>query len=279
MIWKHEDRPKSTIQCTSGKTIQIITAKNKPDLGKTTAPIFADLLGPCARPWEIPPGDEIKSPVIALSSAPGLMPIFDELIGYYLEGWLSFEKIWAVSLAELEGMSEKDPLGFRHRLVWGLLYPVDFPASNLLWPETASNSLEEAATALSKSFSEIGDKLDLALIEVEPGGRVGLNEPGTAWEPGWITTGLSQELRTSLAAKSGGNDSSVPSRGMTAGIGLLSGARNVLVACTGSDGGNVLRQALLDEPGVHMPLSFLQEAQGECIIIMDQEAANQLHRA
>jgi len=275
MTWSHADRPQRTIRTASGRELTLHVATDALDTGPVAAPFVADALGPQARPWETP--DEGRSPVLAVQASDSLVSTYDEIIGYFLEGWLSLERINVCGLCELVTLGGDDEGSCRHRLDWGLFFPTDVSRERVLSFDGRAGDPAAEAAACEARVRDAGG-VDLLLLCAEADGRVGLGEPGGAGPDATRVVTLSADLRGRLAAGPGGDASTAPEAGLTLGLALLREARQVVVLACGRAEGAALGRALTQPADLEArPLSFLQDHEGDCVLVVDEDAAGALN--
>ena len=275
MSWTHPERPLRTIQAPSGKAIELRIGEDAADVGRMAAPIIADALGPHATPWSTPP-DQGPLPTLGFSASPVLTPAFDEFIGLYLEGYLAMDRARVFLSSEFVGLGPDDAGSQLYLLNWGLLFPTDQPSEAVFCPNPKAADPAAEAAAYEARIAELGG-IDLMVLAVEPDGRVGFNEAGAPRDGACAVNPLSDALRTSLAADFGGSSASVPSEGLTMGLGTLcSNVRRLLLVGCGAEAAATLARALTKPADESMPLSFIQDFPGTCMLALDAEAARGL---
>jgi 6-phosphogluconolactonase/glucosamine-6-phosphate isomerase/deaminase len=178
-----------------------------------------------------------------------------------------FENTTVVLLDEF-GVETNSPASCRSMIERHLL--------SRLRPRPALEALHPGAEDLEaecRRFSELArGALDLCLLGLGRNGHLGLNEPGSEVDSMARVVDLAVETRE--AVRGYGADPP-PTWGMTLGIAEVLSAKEIWLLVTGAHKADILRSAL-DEPiGKHLPATFLR-SHANAVVLADREAAAHL---
>ncbi len=150
------------------------------------------------------------------------------------------------------GLPPGDPARCDTRLRAQLLDRLPVPPAVVHTIEVDAPDLDVAVARHAAAASD----LDLVVLGLGMNGHVGFNEPGSRPDSPTRIVRLAASSRQAAMARYGA--SRVPSAGITVGMDLILGAREVWLLVTGERKAQVLRRALRDPVGPDCPASFLR---------------------
>jgi glucosamine-6-phosphate deaminase len=98
--------------------------------------------------------------------------------------------------------------------------------------------------------------LDLAILGLGANGHIAFNEPGASWDATTHVVPLTEETRAANAAYFA-DAFTVPSEGVTMGIGMLRAARHILLMVSGASKAQALEAFLAGRPDPSWPVTAL----------------------
>ena len=166
-----------------------------------------------------------------------------------------------------------DPPSFQGWLRRALIDPAGIKPEQLTRLRGDAADIDRAAAEYERAIEAAGG-LDLAILGLGINGHVGFNEPPARSDSRTRAVTLSSET---VAANAGywGGDVQVPAHGVTAGIGTILEARELVMLVTGANKSEVLRLALEGAVSADVPASLLR-SHPAFRVIADEAAASRL---
>ena len=188
--------------------------------------------------------------VIALGANDDCLLLYHELRSRCVLGTLDLSGIRFFALTEFDGITADDPNSCRSRLREALLDAADPNGDRSIFLN------EKNAEDYDSMIAKAGG-LDLAILGVGQRGRIGFNEPGTAFDSVTHRQKLTKATKRELSAVFGGEDG-VPGFGLTMGIQSILGAKEILVFTCGKDQADPVFRMLYARDDSFVPAAFLQ---------------------
>lgn len=208
-----------------------------------------------------------NAPVIALGANDDCLALYRELSRRCAEGRLDLTGARFFAVGEFEGLPSDDPRSCRSRLREALLAAAD-PAGERSFFPSADNAAEYDALIAAAGGP------DLAVLGVGTRGRIGFNEPATAYDSGTHRQKLTKATKRELAPIFGGEEQT-PDFAYTMGIHTILSAGAILVPAFGEERAEPVFRMLYARTDSFVPAAFLQlPLQVE--IFLDSAAAGKL---
>ena len=150
------------------------------------------------------------------------------------------------------------------------------PASEFDIPnEFALSPLEEAIRySSSRKYASQHSKLKIQLLGIGRDGHIAFNEPGSDFWSGTHVVDLDPITIEDNSRFFGGDESKVPKRAITTGLGEIMGQTDVMIfAAFGQGKQDIATEALYGVVRREIPASALQLFDGVCVRVFDKEAA------
>ena len=168
----------------------------------------------------------------------------------------SFAGCRSFNLDEYVGLSPDDENSYRHYMQAHLFSKVDIDPDNAHVPDGGAPDLEEAAERYERLIGEAGG-IDVQLLGIGEAGHIGFNEPLSAIMSRTRDKTLTPTTRAQNAAMFGGEESRVPKRALTMGVGTILDARELMLLATGPSKAAIVARA------VEGPITSMVSALGD----------------
>ena len=210
-----------------------------------------------------------------LGLATGSTPIgaYADLADMVKRGEISFKNVMTLNLDEYVGLGETDPQSYVTFMRENLFSKVDIDLRNTHLPDGKAGDLDAECRRYSKLINAI--PRDVQLLGLGRNGHIGFNEPYTPFDS---LTHVVELTADTVQANSRLFDDikDVPRRAVTMGISEIASAKRILLLATGKDKAKAVRATVEGEVTPAVPASVLQ-THGDVTIILDKEAASELH--
>ncbi|MHB8963493.1 MAG: glucosamine-6-phosphate deaminase, partial [Saccharofermentanales bacterium] len=200
----------------------------------------------------------IIKPDTVLGLATGTTPIgaYNKLVEWNQKGDLDFSAVKTVNLDEYCDMPADHPQSYRYFMNMQLFRKVNILPGNSFLPDGMAKDKEAECRRYDKLIEDFGG-IDLQLLGLGHNGHVGFNEPDETFHKNTHVVKLTE--KTILAnSRLFANVEDVPKYAMTMGINSIMRARKVLLAVSGADKAEILKNALTGLITPLVPASILQ---------------------
>lgn len=238
--------------------IKVIICQDKQEVAKEAANIFAK--------------DLREKPDIVLGLATGGTPVgmYKELIRRYKEEGLDFSRANSFNLDEYVGLSGDHPQSYRYFMDNNLFNHININKANTRVPDGKSEDFQISCQKYEAKIKAAGG-IDLQLLGIGSNGHIAFNEPGSSG--GSRTREVDLTINTIKDnARFFENESEVPQKAITMGIGTILEAKKIVLLATGANKADAVAKALKEAPASRVPASFLQ-THPDCTFVVDQASA------
>lgn len=200
----------------------------------------------------------ILKPDCVLGLATGSTPvgIYQQLISRYESGELDFSQVVSINLDEYCGLAAEDPQSYHWFMQQNLFSRINIRPDRIFLPDgTQTDSALECAR-YDHVVEEHGG-IDMQLLGLGHNAHIGFNEPDTCFVSGTHQVALTQstiEANTRFFKKS----EDVPRRAYSLGMRGIMQARKILLAVSGEDKAEALRNSFWGPVTPEVPASLLQ---------------------
>jgi len=203
--------------------------------------------------------ERISSKPFVLGLPTGSTPLgtYNELIGIYLEGKVSFKNVITFNMDEYVGIPKDHPQSY-HSFMWNNFFRyIDILPENVNILDGNAKSLKDECAGYEACIKEVGG-IDLFLGGIGADGHIAFNEPGSSLSSRTRDKALNQDTILVNSRFFKDDTEKVPKFALTVGVGTILDAREVLILVTGHNKSRALHKAV--EGGVnHMwTISALQ---------------------
>jgi glucosamine-6-phosphate deaminase len=200
----------------------------------------------------------IMKPACVLGLATGSTPvgIYDQLIEWYRKGDLDFSQVTSVNLDEYKGLDRHNRNSYAYFMEQHLFSKVNISPNRTYLPDGTEPDSDKACRDYQNIIRQVGG-VDMQLLGLGHNGHIGFNEPDIAFEKETHCVRLSP--RTIEAnVRFFDSKEEVPAYAYTMGIKSIMMAKKILVAVSGEDKADIVKQAFFGPVIPHVPASILQ---------------------
>ena len=210
--------------------------------------------------------DPITNPKIGAATGATQIPLYQEAVKSYQDGWKKLDEAIIYNLDEFFGMSAYNAKSYRAFMTMHLYSKIKIPVENVHFPS------ELTSKTYSQEIAAMGN-LDLCIGGIGHNGHFGFNEPGSKFTSRTRCVSLDQTSRQHLA-KDFGSIEAAPERAFTLGIAdvLESGA---IMQIAGVEKLNALKRSILGPISEDCPSSILR-THPNFLLVVDEATANGL---
>lgn len=187
--------------------------------------------------------------------ATGFTPLglFDRLSAAYRLGKASFQSSFLVELDDYYGIHPSDSKNLFQWLSKAFLDRVDFPIHQTVRFQTDVQDPDRECLRIEDEIQSLGG-IDFLVLGLGANGHLGFNEPGSSFQSRTRVVKLT-EASLQSSQRYWGEDSKVPGKGFTLGLGTLAEARKTLLLVSGKEKKPVLKKLLTQPPSPDLPAS------------------------
>lgn len=196
-------------------------------------------------------------PALTVALPTGMTPVglYRRLLALEAEGALSLGAGHYFNLDEYVGVPQADSHSFAAFLHRHFLDQSAIPPGQVRLLRGDAPDIAAEARAHDAAVAAVGG-LDLAILGLGANGHIAFNEPGADWEATTHVVPLTEETRAANAAYFA-DAFTVPSEGVTMGIGMLRAARHILLMVSGAAKARALAAFLAGRPDPAWPVTAL----------------------
>lgn len=219
----------------------------------------------------------IEKPDIVLGLATGGTPVgtYNNLIRYYEEGLISFNKVTSFNLDEYIGLDKKSPMSYVHFMQDKLFSKVDMDEKKWFIPQGICENTEKECLDYEKKIKKAGG-IDLQLLGIGVNAHIGFNEPGTDFGSRTQIVDLTQETIESNARYFYSKEE-VPTQAISMGLRTIMEAKEILLLANGASKAEAIKHTVEGPITPDVPASVLQ-LHPNVTLIIDEEAAKELNK-
>ncbi|GHV56461.1 glucosamine-6-phosphate deaminase [Spirochaetia bacterium] len=212
--------------------------------------------------------------VLGLPTGSSPLGIYQELIGMYRAGKISFAQIVSFNMDEYVGLGEDHPQSYHRFMQDNFFKDIDIKAEHVHILNGKAPDLAAECRAYEEAIKTHGG-IELFLGGMGNDGHIAFNEPGSSLCSRTRVKTLTMETRAANARFFDGDINKVPGTALTVGIGTVMDAREVLIIVSGRSKARALQAAIEGGVSHWWPLSCLQ-MHPRAIIVCDEEATDEL---
>lgn len=197
-----------------------------------------------------------RRPIVMFAVGESPVGLYAELAERRRRGVLDTSRLRAVQLDEYLGVAPTDERAFFGWLEREALRPLAIPVDRTIALRGDAADPQAECVRYERAVAAAGG-LDLAVLGLGTNGHLGFNEPPSGSDAPTRVVDLADETIDSNARYWGGRDR-VPTRAITAGMGIILAARRAILVVTGASKQEILRRALEGEITPEVPASYLR---------------------
>lgn len=241
--------------------MNIIRAKDYEDMSKKAAAVIAAQM--------------IMKPNGVLGLATGSTPIgvYRLLTEWYQNGTIDFSGITSVNLDEYRGLPRDHAQSYYYFMNENLFRHVNINKERIFLPDGADSDSDRACAAYNRVIDSVGG-IDLQLLGLGHNGHIGFNEPSDQFTLETHCVDLTESTIEANQRFFPSRDD-VPRQAYTMGIKTIMQARKVLVAVSGEDKAEAVKQSFFGPVTPRVPASILQ-LHSDVVVVADEAALSKV---
>ena len=212
--------------------------------------------------------------VLGLATGRTMELVYAKLAQLHSTEGLDFSLVRTFNLDEYVGLAPDDPCSYRHYMNTHLFSKVNIDLRNTHLPDGMAADLSAECRAYEAQIAACGG-IDLQLLGIGASGHIGFNEPLSALQ----SRTREKALAPATIAQNSPlfpDPSRMPARGITMGVGTILESKQAILLATGREKAAILAKAV-EGPVTSMISASALQLHRKCSIIVDEEAASQLH--
>ena len=200
--------------------------------------------------------------------------MYKALVEAHKAGRVSFEHVVTFNMDEYVGIPEDHPQSY-HSFMWTNFFShIDIKKENVHILNGNASDLEAECAAYEAKIEAVGG-IDLFLGGIGPDGHIAFNEPGSSLSSRTRIKTLTTDTIIANSRFFEGDVNKVPKTALTAGVGTVMSAREVLILANGHGKARALQQAVEGAVNQMWTITALQ-LHPKGIIVCDEAACIEL---
>lgn len=212
--------------------------------------------------------------VLGLPTGSTPIGVYDELIKQCKAGALSFKNVVTFNMDEYVGLSANHPQSYHYFMQEHLFSHIDIQQNNVHILNGMAADLASECLSYEAAIKAAGG-IDLFLGGLGSDGHIAFNEPGSSLSSITRIKTLTEETIAANARFFDGDETKVPRRALTVGVGTICAAREVVILAAGKAKAQAVQQAVEGAVSQMRPVTALQMHR-DAILVCDEEAAEDL---
>jgi glucosamine-6-phosphate deaminase len=243
--------------------MKIIAAKNYSDMSRKAANIIS--------------AQVIMQPACVLGLATGSTPleIYAQLIRWYEKGDIDFSGVTTVNLDEYCGLPPSSPQSYHYFMHQNFFDHVNIDPARIHLPDGLEADSARECARYDGVIAAAGG-IDLQLLGIGRNAHIGFNEPDDHFSRGTHQVALTE---STIAANTRffEKEEDVPRKAYSLGMQAIMQSRKILLAASGEDKADAIRDACFGPVTSRDPASILQ-LHPDVIVIADEAALSKCPR-
>lgn len=200
----------------------------------------------------------LMKPDCVLGLATGSTPvgIYEKLVEWYHKGDLDFGEVTTVNLDEYRGLPKENEQSYYYFMHRHLFNHVNIDPGRTFLPDGMNEDSDAECERYEEVIRSVGG-VDLQLLGIGHNGHIGFNEPGDIFAKGTHCADL-QDRTIEANKRFFASARDVPKQAYSMGIKTIMGAKKILVAASGEDKAEALKNSLFGPVTPQVPGSVLQ---------------------
>ena len=198
---------------------------------------------------------------------------YRQLVDWYKKGELDFSQVRSVNLDEYVGLAPDHDQSYRYFMQKHLFDHVNINPQNTNVPQGLAEDAAQECRRYNELIRAMGP-IDMQLLGMGQNGHIGFNEPDDVFQRETHVADL-EESTIQANARFFASADEVPRQAMTMGIENIMQAKRVLVAVSGKEKAEAVKNALNGPVTPRVPASILQ-MHPDVILVGDKAALSLL---
>lgn len=211
--------------------------------------------------------------VLGLATGQTMECVYRHLVRMRREEQLDFSLCSTFNLDEYVGLPATNPNSYRYYMNEHLFKEVNIDPRNTHLPDGMAVDLEAECRNYEGLIKRFGG-IDLQLLGIGKAGHIGFNEPLSALRSRTRVKALTPTT-IQQNAPIFGDESRMPRRAITMGVGTIIEARRCILLATGHSKAHVLAEAV-EGPISSMVSASALQLHPRCTVVVDESAASEL---
>lgn len=212
--------------------------------------------------------------VLALPTGGTSVDFYKNLIKFYKEGTLNFDKVITFNLDEYVGLTSTHPESYHSFMTHNFFDHIKIPKEQINILNGNASNLEEECTAYEQKIKKYGG-FDLFLGGVGQNGHIAFNEPNSSFTSRTRIINLTESTIVANSRFFNGDMSLVPTRALSIGLGTIMESKEIVIMATGPKKASAIYHAFEDKQNTSWPITVLQK-HPRTFIVADKQAAAEL---
>lgn len=212
--------------------------------------------------------------VLALPTGGTSVDFYKNLIKFYQEGLLNFDKVVTFNLDEYVGLPAAHPESYHSFMATNFFEHIKISKEQINILDGNAKNLETECQNYEQKIKNFGG-IDLFIGGVGENGHIAFNEPGSAFDSKTRIVNLTDSTIKANSRFFDGNINLVPTKTLTMGLATIMAAKEIIIMATGIKKAEAVYHAFEDKPNVKYPITVLQK-HSRAFIITDKAAASNL---
>lgn len=211
--------------------------------------------------------------VLGLATGRTMEGVYARLVEKYQAGEVDFSKVTTFNLDEYIGLTPDSPYSYHRYMGERLFDHVNIDPKNIHIPRGDASDVDQECRNYEQAIQDAGG-IDLQLLGIGTVGHIGFNEPMSALLSRTRAKALTPET-VEQNAQYFDDQSEMPRRAITMGVGTILESRRAILLATGSAKASILAKAV-EGPVTSMISASALQLHPRCTVIVDEDAAADL---
>ena len=212
---------------------------------------------------------EKEYPVVGLATGSTPIGAYRYLVDWNQNFDLDFSTVTTVNLDEYKGLPKENDQSYWYFMHDNLFNHVNIDPENVYLPDGTNEDAEAECARYDAVIASTGG-VDIQLLGMGHNGHIAFNEPADSFSKGTNCVQL-QESTIEANKRFFEKAEDVPRYAYTMGIGTIMAARKIVIAVSGKDKAQIVRDAFYGPVTPRVPASILQ-FHPCCYLVVDAEA-------
>jgi len=213
--------------------------------------------------------------VLGLATGSTPLGMYKELIRIHREEGLDFSGVTTFNLDEYLGLDPNHDQSYHYFMFHNLFNHINVDKDRVHIPDGKAKDTEAFCREYEKMIKEAGG-IDIQILGIGANGHIAFNEPGSPADSRTRVVSLTpQTIKDN--ARFFKDESEVPRKALSMGIGTISEARKIILLASGKNKADAIVKIMEGPRTVQVPASLLSE-HSDATVIVDREAASRLTR-
>lgn len=203
--------------------MEIVVCKDKAEASK----IAADMITKAVR--------ENPKTVLGLATGSTPVPMYDEMAKSVKAGEASYRQVRTWNLDEYYGLAPTHEQSYRYFMNKNLFEKIDIDIANTHVLNGLASDPEKECADYEKQIKDAGG-IDIQVLGIGSDGHIAFNEPGTSLDSRTSVVYLTPStIKDNARLFFGGNESEVPTRALSMGVGTIREAKKIILLAFGEN--------------------------------------------